>query len=102
MLEQLTHARFAEHLHGKFCIHFDPTGPAVEVELIQASLLHPRTRMGERPPREGFSLIFRGPGEPWFPQRIYRVEHQRMGSFDLFLVPIGPDAAGMRYEAVFN
>jgi hypothetical protein len=25
-----------------------------------------------------------------------------MGTLDLFLVPIGPDYQGMRYEAVFN
>jgi hypothetical protein len=101
MLETLTHALFAEHLHSTFRIHFDPAGP-VETELVEATLLRSRAQGGGPPGREPFSLVFRGPKEPWFPQRIYRVEHERMGSFDLFLVPIGPDAAGMRYEAVFN
>jgi len=101
MLEQLTHAAFAEHLHSTFRIHFDPADPA-EVELVEAVLLRIRTRGDEPPRRAPFSLVFRGPREPWFPQRIYKVEHERMGSFGLFLVPIGPDADGMRYEAIFN
>jgi hypothetical protein len=40
--------------------------------------------------------------EPILEQRTYEVEHQDMGLFALFLVPIGPDDEGMRYEAVFN
>jgi hypothetical protein len=35
-------------------------------------------------------------------QRIYAVHHPALGAFDLFLVPIGPDGEGMRYEAVFT
>ena len=35
------------------------------------------------------------------PQRIYRLRHDRLGAFEVFLVPIGPDAVGMRFEAVF-
>ena len=51
-----------------------------------------------------FSLVFRGPSTPVFPQRIYRVEHDELEGVELFLVPIGPDGGkdGMRYEAVFG
>jgi hypothetical protein len=35
-------------------------------------------------------------------QQIYQVEHPTLGSFELFLVPVGPDEQGMCYEAVFN
>jgi uncharacterized protein DUF6916 len=34
--------------------------------------------------------------------RIHRVEHEELGALDVFLVPIGPDQAGMCYEAVFG
>jgi hypothetical protein len=56
------------------------------------------------PRQQPFSVYFRGPRTPVLPQRIYRIEHHGMGSFDLFLVPIGPDPKGgwMVYEAVFN
>ena len=58
-----------------------------------------RVRPGGRTP---FSLIFRSPLGAPLPQRIYRLQHEQLGAFDLFLVPIGPDEAGMCYEAVFT
>ena len=36
------------------------------------------------------------------PQGIYRVALPEQGEIDLFVVPVGPDPAGMCYEAVFN
>jgi hypothetical protein len=50
----------------------------------------------------GFSLVFTGPSEPLLPQRIYRMLHDGLGEFDIFLVPIGRDDSSVRYEAVFN
>lgn len=51
---------------------------------------------------EQFALVFRGPAGTPLEQRIYAVEHDGIGRFELFLVPLGPDAEGPRYEAVFN
>ena len=50
----------------------------------------------------GFSLVFTGPVEPLLPQRTYRMVHDELQSFDIFIVPIGRDDHGVRYEAVFN
>ena len=30
------------------------------------------------------------------------VEHQDLATMEIFLVPLGPEGQGMRYEAVFN
>jgi hypothetical protein len=38
---------------------------------------------------------------PPLPQHIYALEHTSLGKLELFLVPIGPDERGMRYQAVF-
>jgi len=54
------------------------------------------------PTQEQFSLRFRGDAAYVFPQRIYPVQHDLIGDFDLFLVPIGRDQSGTTYEAVFN
>ena len=54
------------------------------------------------PRRVPFSLLFHGPPTPILPQRIYPVDHGAIGAFELFLVPLGPDRVGMRYEAVFG
>jgi len=47
-----------------------------------------------------FRLEFRGPSDPILPQAIYRF---RRGdeSADIFIVPVGRDARGTLYEAVF-
>ena len=38
----------------------------------------------------------------FLPQGTYPMEHETLGRLEVFLVPLGPDAQGMRYEAVFN
>lgn len=53
-------------------------------------------------PRIPFSLVFLGPVDSNLPQQIYRIEHDALEPFEAFLVPIGPDQGGMRYEAVFT
>jgi hypothetical protein len=49
-----------------------------------------------------FAILFHGPADPLLPQRTYFFEHDTLGSFELFIVPIGRDQEGCRYEAVFN
>ena len=36
------------------------------------------------------------------PQGTYKVEHEKLGTLEIFLVPIGPDKEGLCYEAIFN
>lgn len=50
-----------------------------------------------------FSLTFRDPLPGVAPQGTYVVDHDSLGEFALFIVPLAPDGAGgQRYEAVFN
>jgi hypothetical protein len=53
--------------------------------------------------REGgaFRLEWRGPGEPLLDQAIYRFRRDER-LFDMFIVPVGRDARGALYEAIFN
>lgn len=95
MSDNLTKEAFQENLNTKFRVQLDPAG-IVAVELVE--LLE-----GVSTPRqEQFSLTFRGPLETPFGQGMRRVEHDRMGAFVLFLVPIERNPDGMVYEAVFN
>lgn len=94
MLEDFVVGTFGGHLGEKFRVRVDASS-ALGLELISA------TELDEGSGRP-FSIVFRGPGDVLLPQRIYRMEHAEIGAFDIFLVPIGPDEAGMRYEAVFN
>lgn len=95
MLELFTVETFSGHVGEAFRIRSDAS-ISLDVELISA------VRLGEGSGGRPFSIVFRGPGENLLPQRIYAMEHPEIGAFDLFLVPIGPDEKGLRYEAVFN
>ena len=68
--------------------------------LIEATTL--REAQGAGRLSRQFSLVWRGPADARIEQRIYTVSHPALPPLDLFLVCLGPDAQGMRYEAVFT
>jgi len=84
---------FAEHLNSAFRLRHGPA--TTELELVEVS-------DGSAARHVSFSLLFRGPQQPLLPQQIYPFEHDRLGRFDLFIVPVKRDAHGLYYEAVFN
>jgi hypothetical protein len=97
MLSDLTHVDFDARLHEKFFVKLGSS--EIEVELIAADRIGPAPEGGRREP---FSVVFRGPQEPLLAQRIYQLRHEEMGVLEVFLVPIGPDADGQRYELIFS
>jgi hypothetical protein len=107
MLGKLTSADFAPYQKQTFRIYFTPT-QSIEAELIQVKELpggyDDLDDEEEAPPRrQPFSLIFRSAQvKDYLPQKIYTVQHEQLGSLDIFLVPIGPDSKGMRYQAIFT
>jgi hypothetical protein len=98
MAAELTEAEFSKHVNTKFRVM--PDAEAVDLELVEVKGYpgRPEDQQG----MERFSLFFRGPAKPFLTQSTYSLAHEGMGTFDLFLVPIKPDAEGSRYEAVFN
>jgi hypothetical protein len=95
-LEALTASDFAPLLHSRFRVAADDS-ESFDAELIEIS-----EGAAGGPRRAQFSLVFRGGPSPPLPQRIFRVDHDELGALDIFLVPLGPDAVGQRYEAVFT
>lgn len=93
----LTEAEFSKHVNTKFRVAIEPP---VDLELTEVKGYLSKAQ--EQTGMERFSLFFTGPGDPYLPQRSYPVEHEGMGAFALFLVPIARDESGFRYEAVFN
>lgn len=57
---------------------------------------------GSFPGRAPFSLFFHGPRVPLLAQKIYALEHPALGRLEIFLVPIGLEGEGVRYQAVFS
>lgn len=98
MLDQLSHASFAPHVDETFELQAGEM--TLELTLAETSVLGGDRQEGQR---EQFSLLFRGRKEgPLLQQGTFQLRHQKLGELALFLVPLGPDADGMRYEAVFT
>ena len=95
MEASLTHEAFTQHANTKFQVPIDEN-TAVELELVDVSelKLYPR--------QEEFSLEFRGPLNMFLGQGVRNFQHEQMGNFELFIVPVQQDAQGFYYEAVFN
>ncbi|HRC84218.1 MAG TPA: hypothetical protein PK413_01260 [Thermoanaerobaculia bacterium] len=98
MLETLTREQFAPHLAQTFRLELQ--GHTLELQLAEVNALADHS--GGRASRQPFSLVFVGSRNQVLPQRIYPLDHPDLGRLEIFLVPIGPDARGMRYEAVFT
>jgi hypothetical protein len=99
VLEALTVDTFAPRIGETFRIDL-PDG-AIALQLVAADLLGEPAGEGGAA-RAPFSIVFRGPHEVLLPQRTYRLEHDDLAALEIFLVPIGPDEDGLRYEAVFS
>jgi hypothetical protein len=95
MSTQLTRAIFEQNLNSRFWLR-DGDGERKPLDLIE--LKDGRSS----PPYEQFALLFRGDKSKIHPQSIYPVEHDAIGGFDLFLVPVDRNDQGTFYQAVFN
>ena len=99
MSDMQTEAEFTKNLNTKFQLQVEAPQP---IELTLIAVTPRRIEPHEQAGMERFSAVFLGPREILLPQQTYRVTHPDMGEFDIFLVALGPDPKGFRYEAVYN
>ena len=103
-LEQISFQDFAGMVNTAFRVNAESR--TVELRLVVAkpgaAPMFAGAHTGDAG-NEKFSLLFSGPaGEP-LSQDTHHFEHQRIGRFQMFIVPVGPGELGSRYyEAVFN
>lgn len=92
-MRDLTIDDFAHRIGKAFAV--EAGGGSLPLTLAQAQELPLSGRPGG-----SFRLEFGGPAQPILPQAIYpfRIDGEQ---HDIFIVPIGPKADGMRYEAIF-
>ena len=95
MNEQPTFADFTLCVNSAFRV-VDGSAEAFELRLKGV------TAGASNPGYEVFSLVLRGPADRFLPQSIHKLDHDRLGSLEIFLVPVGQDQEGYEYEAVFN
>src|SRR5688500_11072061 len=101
MAAALTEKEFSQHVNTKYRLNVDGAEP-IELELVEVKSYRNKDKPGERSGMERFSLFFLGPPDTLLPQATYSLSHEEMGSFDIFLVPVGRGEKGNSYEAVFN
>jgi hypothetical protein len=53
-------------------------------------------------PGDAFSLLFRGRRRAGVTGGIYQIEHPALGTFELFVNPVGRGVKGLNLEAVIN
>jgi len=97
MSAPLTETEFSKHLNTKFrVVNEEP----IELELTDVKGY--LSKADEQTGMERFSAFFRGPADRYLAQKTYSFEHEQMGTFEIFLVPVSRDESEFRYEAVFN
>jgi len=104
MLNMVTKDTFSGYLGEKFHVHV--AAAVLDMELVDVNELavavgRQRKKPSSSEPRP-FSVLFQGPQTPLLPQAIYKVEHEAVGTMDIFIVPIGPEQGVAMYEGVFN
>ena len=97
-LSLLKASDFATNLNGQVFIRF-----AKDVRL-SAELIEIIERRNDSPlERTPFFIVFRTKQEDrYYKQGLYTVELPQKGELPIFLVPLGSDDKGMKYEAVFS
>jgi len=91
-------ATFLPHLNTTFRIHVSST-KIITTTLVSVDDSGPVPDK-QQPGRECFELKFRGTEA--LKQNTYRIEHQTLGSFELFIVPAGTKLKNFYYVAVIN
>jgi hypothetical protein len=97
----LTKTAFEASLNSRFLIRAEGA-QSFELRLAQVADLkrHKKGKVAAAN-KEGFSLLFEGP--KGIPQANYSFEHDKMGKFDLLMVPIqSRKKLGHSYEVVIN
>jgi hypothetical protein len=94
-MDRISQQTFSENLNTKFRLRRGDDDVVV-LELIECKDL------GSTPNQEQFSIVFRGPREPFLEQMTYELEHDTLGEVLIFLVPVKQEPESFYYEAVFN
>ena len=99
MSEPLQSTDFQPQVNHVFSVRLDDA-TTVDLQLVSVTELGAATGSGPRAP---FSLHFLGPVSQYhLQQHTYELMNETLGTFDIFIVPLGPEAGRMRYEAIFT
>lgn len=95
MDDSLTQEAFAKSVNTQFHVSGEDASQ-VELELTEVS------ELTQQKAHDQFAVVFRGPLNAFMGQGMRSFDHDKLGRFELFIVPIRQDSDGFYYEAVFN
>ena len=79
------------------------SGGKLDLELTSVrSLVDYADSLSRGTHRKPFSLSFIGPEGVRLPQGTYHFEHDELGEFDVFIVPIGRQGNQLTFEAIYT
>src|ERR1700733_14427857 len=90
MSAHLTKGKFEQSLNTRFWLG-DEGAEDEHLDLIEIE------NGGDAAGYEQFSLLFRGDQSKLYDQRMYRIKHNSLGTFDLFLTPVDRNDQGSFY-----
>jgi hypothetical protein len=90
----LTKRTFTDQLETRFEVHLE----SGEAQILQLFKVVDTGLQGQ----DCFSILFKSMSADRFPQGTYRIQHEAIGTFGLFIVPITRQEDWPWYEAVFN
>jgi hypothetical protein len=86
---------FSGQLHTHFTV---PAGNGTPLTLQLVEVVETETPANV----ELFSLHFQGPATPRLPQQIHTLQHEKLGTFQIFLTAVEGNHQSITYEAVFH
>lgn len=102
VLYQLTMRTFVNAVNQTFVINHPDKGK-MEVYLKEVEDLRPPAFINNKTTgSECFNLVFVSQSATVLPQGTYTMWHEKLGTFEIFLVPGGAQRYGRNYGAAFN
>lgn len=86
---------FSGQLNTGFTVQ---AGNGMPLALQLVEVVEPRTA----PNVELFTLHFQGPADHLLPQQIHTLQHEKLGTFQIFLTAVEGNGQNITYEAVFH
>lgn len=98
--DRITPSAFRGLERTRFVVGSGPRMTRLELVSVSPERVRPVSGMGRL---ADSSLIFRGSSDSILQQDTYRFQHEAIGSFELFLVPVDQGRGGQQhYQVVFN
>lgn len=97
-LEEFTLESFSPLIDDVITLHIDASDKC-DLKLVEVKEVKHFEGASRKNP---FSLLFAASRDLQLAQRLYKLDHEALGTFALFLTPVMPDQDNNFFESIFN